>query len=140
MKKYFLVLLSILVIVLSGCDKTDPRVEAKGADEVAIFCGVRSYAMFSEKEKTVKAVAECFKGLTFQKSDQEIDILTMMTVCFSKEDKTLTQISVDSNGVFWLGEDAQSYVTESGTFDYEALNQLYMNGDRIDVDTGYSYH
>jgi hypothetical protein len=128
MKKLNALLVIILIIyALAGCSNSKQEVQAntQNADSVAIFYGVSSYAMFSSDASTIKNISDYFNNLSFEPTDKEMDISTMISVNFSKGEEQIAKYSVDKNMVFWLNGDTKCLKIASGKFNYDAVKDIY---------------
>jgi vesicle coat complex subunit len=127
MKKLNALLVIILIIyALAGCSgKQDVQADTQNADSVTIFYGVSSYAMFTSDASTIKNVSDYFNNLRFEPTDKEMDITTMISVNFSKGEEQIAKFSVDKNMVFWLNGDTKCFKIASGTFNYDAVKDIY---------------
>jgi hypothetical protein len=114
--------LTALLFSFSSCSQ---KYTVRDADDVTIFYGVSSYAMFGTDKETLKLLTNAFDGLTFEKTDQKTDVGTMLTVNFYKDKKTVAVFMVDSGGIFLI--DDEYYKVSSGKFDYNTVYNIYLN-------------
>lgn len=128
LKRMFIILLAS-AILLVGCTKAAADKVIK-ADDVSIFYGVSSYAMFSSDQGVINDLLGCFSSLTFEETDEEPDLLSAFSVNFSYEGKSVKRFMVDKNGVFWLDGGTQAFRVSDGTFDYDRLKEIYENSKR----------
>lgn len=149
-KKMLLVVLGIGVLLLFGCnnkqteinttptevnteaiedsnntDNTDTVYNIEDADDVRIYYGYSSYAMFGTDKDTLESLKNEFSDLTFKPTDEKMDGATMLTISFDLNEKSITKINVDENGVFWLNGEVDTYRVSSGSFDYEFVRNIY---------------
>ena len=122
--------------VLSGCsDKKevrDERVEALmeeagKAESVTMYYGYQCYSYYKEDPESIKEVADVFRSMKLEETDQTVDEATSFAIYFVVDDEDSALIDVDKNGVIWLGKEQKFYKDTSGTFDYDALANLYVN-------------
>jgi uncharacterized lipoprotein YajG len=127
MKKLNTLFVIILIIyALAGCSRqVKVQANTQNADSVTISYGVSSYAMFSSDASTIKNISDYFNNLSFEPIDKEMDITTMISVNFSKGEKQIAKFSVDKNMVFWLNGDTKCFKIASGTFNYDAVRDIY---------------
>jgi len=126
MKKYRLLLvISILLVGVSGCSKQDSYFNIENADNISIFYGISSHAMHSTDEDIIKAVSVNLNSLSFKKTDKQIDGSSMFTISLLKKDEQIALVFVDAKGVFWIDDTAECYEVDSGTFDYSYILSIY---------------
>lgn len=126
MKKFRVLLVIILAIyAFTGCSKQKVQTGMQNADSVTIFYGVTSYAMFSSDENTIKTLSGYFNNLSFEPTDKKMDITTMLSVVFFTGEKQIEKFSIDKNSVFWLNGDIECFKIASGTFNYDAVKEIY---------------
>jgi len=122
--------------VLSGCsakkEVRDERVEALmeeagKAESVTMYYGYQCYSYYKEDPESIKEVADVFRSMKLEETDQTVDEATSFAIYFVVDDKDSALIDVDKNGVIWLGKEQKFYKDTSGTFDYDALAKLYVN-------------
>ncbi len=114
------------VLLPAGCSKPEGNTPIK-ADDIAIFYGVSSYAMFGAEQSVIDGLLEQFSSLSFEKTAEEMDLMSAFHVNFSYNGKGVKSFWVDKNGVFWLDGDTQCYKASSGSFDYQHLKEIYNN-------------
>lgn len=122
MKRFFCVFLAS-ALLLAGCAK--PAADSIKADQVSVFYGVSSYALFSEDQKVIRELIDSYNGLSFEKTEAELDFISAFSVILSYEGKNVIKFTVDKYGVFWLDGDTQCYKVASGSFDYARLKSIY---------------
>ena len=116
-------------ILLAGCAKAAYGKDIK-ADDVSIYFGVSSYAMFSKDHAAVDDLLDRFGSLSFEKTDEEMDLISAFSVNFSYEGKSVKRFTVDKNGVFWLDGGTQAFRVSKGSFDYSHLKEVYENSKK----------
>jgi hypothetical protein len=123
MKRVYIILLAV-VFLLAGCAKqTDTAI--KKVDDISIFYGVSSYAMFGAEQAVIDDLYERFNSLTFEKTSEEMNFMSAFRVSFYAEGENVKSFNVDKNGVFRLDGDTQCYKIASGEFDYAHLKKVY---------------
>jgi hypothetical protein len=105
------------------------------ADDIAIFYGVSSYAMFSTDQSIIDDLLNQFNALSFEKTTDKMDLFTAFHVNFSYNGKGVKSFRVDKNGVFWLDGETQCYKISSGSFDYQHLKAIYEDSKNTPVET-----
>jgi hypothetical protein len=137
MNRIFVVLLAF-IFLLPGCAKqnnsnvsTQNNANTLTVDDITIFYGVSSYAMFGAEQTVIDDLFERLNSLTFEKTSDEIDLMSTFMVNFSAEGKDVKRFSVDKNGIFWLDGGTQCYKISSGSFDYEYLKKIYENSQHV---------
>lgn len=123
MKKGSVILL-MLMFLFAGCSETS-KANVPEVDQMTIFYGVSSYAMFGSDRAVIDDLYDKFSSLEFEKTNEKIDLMSMFSVNLVAKGKGSIKFSVDKNGVFWVTGDAQSYRIKSGTFDYAYLKKVY---------------
>lgn len=123
MKRVYIFLL-VIILLLAGCSKQN-NINGKSVDNISVFYGLSSYAMFGAEQTIIDDLYERFSSLAFEKTSQEIDVMTAFTVCFYEDDHRIKSFHVDSNGIFWLDGGTQCYKIKSGEFDYGYLKEIY---------------
>ncbi|MBT9775025.1 hypothetical protein GPL15_00690 [Clostridium sp. MCC353] len=131
------VIFSILLVsaaILSGCSSEkgsrDEKVTAlmetaDRAASVTMYYGYQCYSYYKEDPESIKEVADAFRSMTLEETDQSIDEATSFTVYFVVNDEESVSVDVDKNGIFWLSKEQKFYKDVSGTFDYDVLADLY---------------
>ncbi len=128
MKKLLLVsIVIIMTFLLFGCSTVSDKLSGEEIDDVSIFYGVSSYAMFGASEDTLKALINQFSSLSFEPTNQEMDMLTMLSINFYHNKKRISSFKVDAKGVFWLDGDTKCYKASSGSFDYKYVKKIYQD-------------
>lgn len=127
MKKVLLFV--FLVIMLMGCGSRNAG-EIGSKNEITIFYGISSYAMFGAEQSVIDDLLGRFNSLTFEKTDEEIDLMSAFTVSISNSERDIKRFWVDKNGIFWLNGETQSYKISSGSFDYEHLKSIYEDSKK----------
>ncbi|MBS6643849.1 MAG: hypothetical protein KH366_09735 [Clostridiaceae bacterium] len=123
-------------VMLSGCSsekgRRDEKVEAlmeeaDRAASVTMYYGYQCYSYYKEDQESIKEVADAFRTMKLEETDQSIDEATSFTVYFVVDDEESASIDVDKNGIFWLSKEQKFYKDVSGTFDYDVLAKLYTD-------------
>jgi len=125
LKKISLIMLAF-TLLLTGCAKPESNDMIK-ADDITIFYGVSSYAMFGANQEVIDDLLNKFNSLSFEKTADKMDLVNAFHVTFSYKGKGVRRFFVDKNGVFWLDGETQCYKVSSGSFDYEHLNAIYQD-------------
>lgn len=123
MKRVLLIMLAF-ALLLSGCAKPRSN-DPIEADNITIFYGVSSYAMFSTDKSIIDDLLNRFNSLSFEKTAEEMELFSAFHVNFSYDGKGVKSFRVDKNGVFWLDGETQCYKISSGSFDYQHLKAIY---------------
>lgn len=111
-------------LLMAGCAKPESNTRIK-ADNITIFYGVSSYALFGAEQPVIDGLLEQFSSLGFEKTTEEMDLMSAFHVNLSYNGKGVKSFWVDKNGVFWLDGETQCYKASSGSFDYEYLKAIY---------------
>jgi hypothetical protein len=111
-------------LLLTGCAKPE-SIDMIKADNITIFYGVSSHAMFGADQGVIDGLLNQFNALSFEKTTEELDLLSAFFVIFSHDGNDVKKIWVDKNGVFWLDGKTQCYKISSGSFDYQHLKAIY---------------
>ena len=128
MKKSMIIILAA-ALLLAGCSKPASNTRIS-ADNISIFYGVSSYAMFGADQEVIEDLLNQFSSLSFEKTTEEIDFMSAFQVNFSYEGERVKSFRVDKNGVFWLDGKTQCYKVSSGSFDYAHLKSVYEGSIR----------
>jgi hypothetical protein len=123
MKRIFAVLLAF-IFLLPGCARKNNS-NIITPDNIVIGYGVSSYAMFGAEQTVIDDLFERLNSLTFEKTSDEIDLMSTIMINFSRKGKSIKRFSVDKNGIFWLDGETQCYKISSGSFDYEYIKKIY---------------
>jgi len=123
LKRMIFVLLAASLL-LAGCAKQESNDPIK-ADNITIFYGVSSYAMFSTDQSIIDDLLNRFSSLSFEKTAEKMELFSAYHVNFSYKGKSVKSFRVDKNGVFWLDGETQCYKISSGSFDYQHLKAIY---------------
>lgn len=99
MKRVFLIML-ILFLLLTGCIRSSSK--TLEADNITIGLSFSSYVMFGADQGIVDNLLSQFNSLSFEKTAEQIDLLTAFHVSFSYKGKGVKSFWVDKKGVFWL--------------------------------------
>lgn len=125
-----------LTAVLYGCsaqnESQDERVEAlleKGdkAVSVTMYYGYQCYSYYKEDPESIKAVADAFRSMKLEETDQTVDEATSFMIYFVVDDEESVSVNVDQDGVIWLNTEQKFYKALPGTFDYDALAKIYVD-------------
>lgn len=119
----------VLVISTASCQ---PQAESPGldADDVSIYFGVSSYAMFGADEETIHYLADTYQSLKVEPVAGEMDLMSMLTVTLFYENQQVASFSVDKNGTIWKDGGTQCYHAEGGC-DYDKIKQIYLNSRSV---------
>ena len=92
-----LILAAVLAVFTMGCQFQE---EAPGleVDDVAIYFGVSSYAMFGADEETLRYLADTYRNLEVEPVSGEMDLTSMLTVNLFHQSQQVGSFSVDQNG------------------------------------------
>lgn len=133
MKRVFFIML-VAALLQTGCTKPESSSMIK-ADDISIFYGVSSYAMFGADQLVIDDLLNRFNSLSFEKTTDEIDLLSAFHVNFSYNGNGVKRFWVDKNGIFGLDGETQCYKISSGSFDYQYLKAIYEDSKNIPVGT-----
>lgn len=122
MKRVFFIMLAV-ALLLTGCAK--PESNRIKADNITIFYGFSSYAMFGADQAVIDDLLNKFSSLSFEKTTDEMDIGSAFRVNFSYAGNNVKSFCIDKKGVFWLDSETQGYKVSSGSFDYQHLKAIY---------------
>jgi hypothetical protein len=128
MKRIFAVLLAF-IFLLPGCAKKN-NTNIPTPDDIVIGYGISSYAMFGAEQTVIDDLFERLNSLTFEKTSDEIDLMSTIMVNFSAKGKSIKRFGVDKNCIFWLDGETQCYKIKSGSFDYEYLKKIYVDSQQ----------
>lgn len=120
-------LVGALVLFSSCAGRIDKTPEALAADQVRIFYGVSSWAMFGAPAAAVQTLTEMYNNLELQESEEQLDFATAFNISFSEGVQTVGGWSVDEQGVCQISGDAATYRIVSQSFDYQAIKDIYEN-------------
>lgn len=129
LKKVFFIMLAI-TLLLAGCAKPESNIRIK-ADNITIFYGFSSYAMFGADQAVIDDLLNQFNSLSFEKTTEKLDIGSAFHVNFSCNGNSVRSFRVDKNGVFWLDGKTQCYKVSSSSFDYMHLKAIYEDSKNI---------
>jgi hypothetical protein len=132
LKRIYFIMLAV-VLLLTGCTKPE-NIKRIKADNITIFYGFSSYAMFGADQLVIDDLLNQFNSLHFEKSTEEMDRTSAFTVNFSYNGNAVNQFWVDKNGVFWLNGETQSYKVSSSSFDYHQLKVIYEGSNHVPVE------
>jgi hypothetical protein len=131
MKKIILfMLLIILVFFTLGCRQQVTKLNINNADDITIFYGVSSYAMFGAEQSVIDDLVKKFDKLTFTKTDDKIHFVATLMISFIADGKIIKKIDVDKNGTFMLNGEKPYYKESKGSFDYEYVKNIYLNSQK----------
>lgn len=131
MKRVFLLILAV-TLFLTGCAKPESNNLLK-ADNITIFYGFSSYAMFGADQVVIDDLLNQFNSLNFEKTTNEMDLASAFNVNFSYRGKGVKNFWVDKNGVFWLDGETKCYKVSSGSFEYQYIKAIYEDSKNIPV-------
>lgn len=117
------------IILFTGCTKPAGSMDIK-ADDVSIFYGVSSYAMFSKDQAVIDDLLERLSSLSFEKTSEEMDLISAFSVHFAYEGKSVKSFTVDKNGIFWLDGETQALKPADCSFDYNHLREIYESSKK----------
>lgn len=144
MKRWRIGMIGLLMagaVMLGGCRagrNTDERVEefmsiADRAVSVTAYYGYQCYSYYKEDQESVEEVADLFRNMELEETEETVDQATAFTVYFVVDDETSASLDVDQNGVIWLAQEKKFYKDRSGTFDYGKLADIYIkSGGNMD--------
>lgn len=115
----------ILSLAFVGCQFQE-RDSAFEVDDVAIYFGVSSYAMFGADEETLRYLADTYRSLEVEPVSGEMDLTSMLTVNLFYQKQQVGSFSVDQNGNIWKDGGTQCCRAPSGC-DYGKIKQIYLN-------------
>ena len=115
----------ILITFAAGCQFQREASDLK-VDDVAIYFGVNSYAMFGADEETLQYLADTYQNLEVEPVSGEMDLTSMLTVNLFHQNQQVGSFSVDRNGNIWKDGDTQCYRAPGGC-DYGKIKQIYLN-------------
>lgn len=113
-----------VALLLTGCAKPEKNNSIK-ADDISIYYGFSSYAMFGADQEIIDDLLNRFNSLSFEKTTDKMDIKSAFHVNFSNDGTPVRSFWVDKNGIFWLDGKTQCYKISSGSFDYQHLKAIY---------------
>ena len=126
MKKISVLLVVILLLnAFTGCRKQDSPINMTNADSFSIYYGVSSYALFGSDKDTLKALSDSFDDLSFEATNKQMDIFSMLSIRFFTDEKQISEVNVDKNGVFWLNGNTECLKIASGSFNYNDIKDIY---------------
>lgn len=115
-----------LVTIASVCSRKTEKT-AVGADGVLLFYGVGNCAIYNSDKDIVGKLLSEYGSLEFVETEEEMDVTSMLSISFYKENEAVVSFNVDENGVFILrGETAYRKIS-SGRFDYDYAYEIYEN-------------
>jgi len=131
LKRVFIVVL-IVALLLIGCGRQNSEANIQ-ANEITIFYGFSSYAMFGADQKVIDDLLNQFNSLSFEKTSDEMDFISAFNVNFSYNGNNVQSFRVDKNGIFKLNGETQCYKVSSGSFDYDHLETIYKDSQRKEL-------
>lgn len=131
MKRVFLIILAV-ALLLTGCVKSE-RISKLKADNITVFFGVSSYAMFGADQVVIDDLLYQFNSLNFEKTTNQMDLLSSFNVNFSYRGNSVKNFWIDRNGVFWLDGETQSYKGSSGSCMYQYIKAIYEDSRNFPV-------
>lgn len=127
MKRIFAFFLAGILLLASGCLKKPDTLNKICADDISIYYSVSSHALFGADQDVIDTLTNMFDELSFVETSDEIDVLTMFSIFFSSNGKTIKNIYVDKNGVFMFGDEGTHYRVDSGSWNYDYIMKVYLN-------------
>ncbi|MDO4540718.1 MAG: hypothetical protein Q4B48_06445 [Syntrophomonadaceae bacterium] len=130
-----LLLAALLMTLSAGCEAPPPPESPEiTADSVAVYYGFHSYALFSSQEDTVRQLVDIYNGLSFEPAaeDMDMDMGSMLSIVYSRDDRRVAELAADANGVFRLSGDMEDLTETTGTFDYELVKAIYDGANGTD--------
>ena len=136
MRKLLLLIFIVSTFIFFACEHTSTEnniipteLNIEDANQVQILYGCSSYIMLSNDEDKIKKLTNQFNNLSFESTDEEIDLGTELSVIFSYNGETIKVFKVDKSGVFKLGSDRNYFKISSGSFDYEIVRDIYRQSN-----------
>lgn len=114
----------ILFLLLTGCIRSSNS-KTLEADNITIGLSFSSYIMFGADQGVVDNLLSQFNSLGFEKTAEQIDLLTALHVSFSYKGKGVKSFWVDKKGVFWLNGTTECFKASSGYLDYQYIKAVY---------------
>lgn len=114
----------IIILLLTGCAKPESNKRIK-SDNITIYYGFSSYAMFGATQAVIDDLLNQFNSLSFEKSTDEMDRSSAFTVYFFYNGNDVKHFWVDKNGIFRLDGEAQCYKVSSGLLYFQHLKAIY---------------
>lgn len=107
--------------------------QAQTAESVSVYYGYQCYSFYSEEKQVIGEVADLFRNVRLQETEEVMDEATTFTVYFSADGQENSSVNVDKNGVFYLSREQKFYKDASNSFDYNLLAGLYTeSGGSLD--------
>ena len=106
-------------------EEENEKNERQNADSVVIFYGFNSFTFESVDKKTIKQISDYFNNLKFEPIEKEMELSTMLCVCFMQDQNLITKICVDKNNIFKFDGEDKCYQIVSGTFNYNNIKEIY---------------
>lgn len=107
--------------------------QAQTAESVSVYYGYQCYSFYSEEKPVIGEVADMFRNVRLQETEEVMDEATTFTVYFSADGQENSSVNVDKNGVFYLSREQKFYKDASNSFDYNLLADLYTeSGGSLD--------
>lgn len=123
-----IVLVLLAALLLGSCEgRVDIEVEPIEADQVMIFYGLSSWAMFGAPEEAVQRLTGMYNNLELRQTEEQLDYQTAFGISFSRDGQTVAGWSVDEQGRCRLKSDDAVYQIASADFDYQAIKDIYEN-------------
>lgn len=125
MKRISVLLVVIFLFAFVGSSKQEPSINTKDADSFSIYYGASSYALFGSDKNTLKSLSDCFQNPSFEATDKKMDIFSMLSIRFFANEKQISEVNIDKNGVFWLNGSTECLKIASGSFNYNGVKDIY---------------
>ncbi|NLF80806.1 MAG: hypothetical protein GX572_06410 [Clostridia bacterium] len=120
------ILMLAAALLLGSCEgRVDPEVEPIKADQVLVFYGYSSWAMFGAPEEAVQKLIGMYNNLELRQTGEQLDYATAFDISFSGAGRTVASWSVDEQGRCRIKDDGAVYQIVSADFDYEAIKEIY---------------
>ncbi len=132
LKRLFIIMLS-LCFLMAACSHQENNNNKMQADDILVFYGVSSYAMFGAKQEVINDLLNQFSTLSFKKTEDKMDVASAFNLIFSYKGKEVKRFWVDKNGVFWLDGNTECYKISSGSFDYLNLKTIYEDSKQTNL-------
>lgn len=112
-------------MIVSSCSSKAVHTTDIVADDVSIYYGVSSYAMFGTDEETLEELQDAYNNLSLEPTDTEMDIRSMINIVFLKEGEPIASYGVDKNGVYCLDGKIENYKSKGGSLNYDRILEIY---------------
>lgn len=129
MKKLFLMVLVINILLFWGCKSEISNINIEKADSVIIFYGFNSHSMVSNDKSTVDNLKEQFSNLTLESTEEEINQAAMLRIIFRYNGKGFASFNVDDRGILEFNGEPNNFKISSGSFDYDLVRNIYFQNN-----------